>query len=418
MTEHVLVVGSGREFPTRLRRALPGVQTSVICRLEYVSKLRELTEHTRVIAVRHDAPDEEWVALAAAVHARHPFTRSIAFGERDQDRYAIVSEALGIEAHSPETVRLVQDKEAMRVRLREAGVDDTVSARVASAAELRAFAAGHGLPLVVKPISGAGSAGVTVVREEGGLGPAFERAAGDFAGIPDAGVLVERFHEGPQFSVEAFSELGEHEIVAITQKHSDPENFVELGHVSPAPLDAGQETAVREYVARLLDAVGVRAGATHTEVVLGPDGPRVIETHVRMGGDEVPALAQDVTGVDLAECLIRQTLGEKVLPGVREALRERPTDRASAIWFGAAPAAGELVELTGLEEARGMPGVTAVEPLVQPGSALAPLESSDDRVAYARAQAATAEEALDAARQAVARLGFHLRVGALVDTTV
>ena len=70
MREHVLVVGSGRDLPARVRRARPGTETSVICRLEFVAKLRELTEHTRVIAVRDDAPDEEWVALAIAARLR------------------------------------------------------------------------------------------------------------------------------------------------------------------------------------------------------------------------------------------------------------------------------------------------------------------------------------------------------------
>ncbi|MDV7267582.1 carboxylate--amine ligase, partial [Rhodococcus oxybenzonivorans] len=95
MSEHVLVVGSGRDLPSRVRSALPGTQTSVICRLDFVAKLRQLTEHARVIAVRHDAPDEEWIALARAAHARHPFTRIATFGERDQDRCAAIGEALG-----------------------------------------------------------------------------------------------------------------------------------------------------------------------------------------------------------------------------------------------------------------------------------------------------------------------------------
>ena len=92
MTEHVLVVGSGRDLPARVRRAVPGTKTSVICRLEFVAKLRKLTEHTRVIAVRHDAQDEEWVALARAAHELHPFTRIATFGESDQDRCAVIGE--------------------------------------------------------------------------------------------------------------------------------------------------------------------------------------------------------------------------------------------------------------------------------------------------------------------------------------
>ncbi|MFJ3880232.1 ATP-grasp domain-containing protein [Streptomyces sp. NPDC090077] len=413
MSEHVLVIGSGRDLPTRLRRARPGTRTTVICRLDYLSRLRETTEHTRILGVGTEAPAEEWIALARTVHAADPFTRIVAFGERDQDKCALVGEALGLAAHSPRTVALVYDKQAMRARLREAGIDSTASALVSDAGELRAFLAAHGTPCIVKPAAGSFSKGVALVREADEAEAAFARAGGELGDCGGtAGVLVEQFHEGPQFSVEAFSEAGEHQIVAITRKYSDPLTFVELGHVSPADLDPGRQKQVHGYVERILDALGIESGATHTEIVLGAAGPQVIETHVRMGGDEIPALAHDVTGVDIAECLIRHTLGESVLPGIRATLAEPRTPRSSAIWFAALPAPGVLAAASGLEDALGVPGVTEVQLLAPAGSAVGVLESSESRVAYARALAPTAEGALSAAREAVDRLGFELRVRA------
>jgi len=418
MTEHVLVVGSGRDLPARVRRALPGTKTSVICRLEFVAKLRELTEHTRVIAVRHDAPNEEWVALARAAHELDPFTRVATFGETDQDRCAVIGEALGITTHSPQTVELVHDKHAMRVRLRETGIDTTASAVVADLAALRAFVGDHGFPCVVKPVAGAGSAGVAVVTHDSELASAFERASGRFDGVPDAGVLIEQFHEGPQFSVEAFSELGEHQVVSITRKFSDPTTFVELGHVASAELSSEQQAKVYDYVERVLDALGVEFGATHTEIVLSEAGPRIIETHVRQGGDEIPALTFDATGVDLAEYVVRQTVGEKVLPDIRAVLAEDRPACCSAIWFVAAPAAGVLADVNGVDEARNVKGVTEVQLLLRPGSAIGPLESSDSRVAYVRAVGEMADVAVAAARKAAAHLEFQLRVRAVSEQTV
>jgi biotin carboxylase len=418
MTEHVLVVGSGRDLPARVRRALPGTKTSVICRLEFLAKLRDLTEHTRVIAVRHDAPDEEWIALARAAHELDPFTRIATFGETDQDRCAVIGEALGITTHSPQTVELVHDKHAMRVRLRETGVDTTASAVVADLAASRAFVGDHGFPCVVKPVAGSGSAGVAVVRHDSELASAFERASGRFDGVPDAGVLIEQFHEGTQFSVEAFSELGEHQVVSITRKFSDPTTFVELGHVASADLTSNQQEDVRAYVERVLEALDVEFGATHTEIVMSAAGPRVIETHVRMGGDEIPALTLDATGVDLAEFVVRQTVGEKVLPDIRAVLAEDRPSRFSAIWFVAAPAAAVLADVSGLDEARNATGVTEVELLVRPGSTIGALESSDSRVAYVRAVGETADVAVAAARKAAAHLEFQLLVRAVSEQTV
>ncbi|MGW6529136.1 ATP-grasp domain-containing protein [Streptomyces venezuelae] len=412
MPEHVLVIGSGRDLPTRLRRARAGTRTTVICRLDYLSKLRETTEHTRIVGVSPDAPDDEWIAFAEAVHARHPFTRIVAFGERDQDKCALVGQALGLAAHSPQTTTLVYDKHAMRARLREAGIDTTACAQVFDVEELRAFLAAHDTPCIVKPGNGSFSKGISLVRAAEEAADAFARAGGGPGDADATPVLVEQFHEGPQFSVEAFSEDGDHQIVAITRKYSDPLNFVELGHVSPAPLTPAQEKQIHHYVERILDALGIGAGATHTEVVLTESGPQLIETHVRMGGDEIPALAHDVTGVDIADCLIRHTLGEKVLPGIRAALAAPRTPRSSAIWFAALPAPGVLAETTGVDEARAIPGVTEVQLLVPPNATVDTLQSSTSRVAHARATAPSADEALAAAREAINRLTFHLRVHA------
>ncbi|AVV41391.1 carboxylate--amine ligase [Streptomyces sp. P3] len=420
MSEHVLVVGSGRDLPGRVRAAAPGNRTTVICRLDYLSRLRERDAHSRVLAVRHDAPDREWVAIAAAVHAVDPFTRIATFGERDQDRCAEIGRALGLHTHSPRTVALVHDKAAMRARLRETGTDPTPSAKVTDLEALRVFVTTHGVPCVVKPTHGSASVGVAVLRsaEEHELAAALTRAGGDFYGLSGAGVVAERFHEGPQFSVEAFSEDGEHVCVAITRKYSDPDRFVELGHVVPAPLPPETEDEVRGYVPRVLDALDIAFGATHTEIVLTEAGPRVIETHLRMGGDEIPALVRSATGVDLADLVARQAAGERVLPGLRKELADGRTPAAAAIWFAAAPAAGVLTSVEGVDEARRTAGVEEVVVQAEPGTVCAGLESSEERLAFARAAGASAEEAVGSARAALAALAFHIRTVPSIEEAV
>ena len=134
---------------------------------------------------------------------------------------------------------------------------------------------------------------------------------------------------------------------------------------------------------RVLDALGVEFGATHTEIVLGEAGPRVIETHIRMGGDEIPAPAFDATGVDLADCVVRQGR-EGAFPHPHRAGREPARPQLGNLFLAAA-AAGELVDMSGLDEAGETEGVTEVKLLVRPGSTIGNLESSDSRIAYVRA---------------------------------
>ncbi|MEY9877481.1 biotin carboxylase [Streptacidiphilus sp. MAP12-33] len=411
MSEHVLVVGTGRDFPARIRGLRSGTRTTVICDVAYVGRVADPGGNHRVIGVRGDAPMQEWVDLAAAVHRSDPFTRIGSFGERDQHPYAAIGQALGLTAHSRDTVALAHDKEAMRRRLRERGVDATASARVEDVGALRSFVRDHGLPCIVKPVSSSGSAGVTKVCSEGELDAAFASAGGSYLGIDNPGVLVEEFLEGPQFSVEAFSEAGEHQVVGITGKYSDPRTYVELGHVTPAELPAGQREEIEDHLVRVLDALGVEFGPTHTEIVLTEQGPRLIETHVRMGGDRIPELTRDVTGVDIDDCAARQTLGEKVLPDIRTQLTASArTEKASAIWFSAIDASGILEAIHGLEAARQLPAVTEVVPLTSEGAQVGAPTTSESRLAYARALSDTPQAAVAAARQATESLEFQLRV--------
>lgn len=410
MAEHVMIFGSGDDVPARYRAAGPDIATTLMCRVDHIPRLLEPSGHARVVALRFDAPDEEWVALARAVHALHPVTRVAMFGEHDQERAAVVGAALGLPTHPVEVVRRVHDKEAMRRRLREVGVDDVPSAIVGDTEGVRAFAATHGYPCVVKPVGGTASFGVAVVHNEHDATAAFARAAADHDGVRLRAVLVEPFFSGEQYSVEAFSEAGEHVVVAVTRKYSDPRTLVELGHVLPAPLPEAQRQRVGGYVARVLDALGVAFGPTHTEVALTRDGPRVIETHVRVGGDEIFQMVADAVGVDLIGFQIRQVLGEKVLPTIRQMLDDPDREpRCEAIWFATAPAVGELVEVTGAQPSPEHPHVVP-KVLVKPGAPVAGLASSYSRLAQARAHAADTTTALAAAQAAVARMRFLTRI--------
>ncbi|MFF1508328.1 ATP-grasp domain-containing protein [Streptomyces sp. NPDC058326] len=414
---HLLCVGGSREFPDVLRELSADVRLTALCGIGLVGRLRSLDRHRRVIALGPDAPVEEWIEHARAVHRRDPFTRVVAFGEWEQDRAAAVAAALGVPAHSERTVKHVHDKRAMREELARRGVDTTPSRLVTCAADIAAFAGDHGYPCIVKPVSGAGSARVRRVDgpDEVAAAHAAVSAPGPFSA---GGVLVESFHQGPQFSVEAFSEGGRHEIVCVTRKFSDPENFVELGHVAPAPLSDADREAITAHVADVLTALEIGFGPTHTEVVLTPHGPRLIETHLRLAGDDIPQLVREALGVDLFRYTARQALGATgLLDELRAELAEagERTPRYAAIRYATAVAHGVVESVSGAEEARGLPQVDDVRLFFGAGDPLDPVPSSDSRLAMARAHGATPEEAAERAREAVAGIAFrsllHNRTG-------
>src|SRR5450432_300643 len=71
---------------------------------------------------------------------------------------ARMRERWGLPGMSPDTVHGFRDKEVMKERVRAAGLRVPRSRRVKTEQELRAAAEYIGMPLIVKPIAGAGSA--------------------------------------------------------------------------------------------------------------------------------------------------------------------------------------------------------------------------------------------------------------------
>jgi len=410
VSEHVLLVGREEGLARRYRQHRAGVTVTVMCRTEHVSRVSPTGDCARVLALPAQAGMDEWVGIARALHAVHPVTRIALFGEQDCDRAAAVGAALGVTTHSPETVGWVQDKHAMRMRLRAVGLEDTPAALIADRVMLRSFAVEHGLPLVVKPNGGVASVGVSVARTMADLDACFGRAAAEQDAFSSPGVLAERFFEGQQFSIEGFSEDGEHVFVAIARKYSDPVTLVELGHVLPAPLSPADSALVQRYARDVLDALGVRFGPTHTEFVLTHQGPRIIETHLRLSSDTGP-LVPGATGVDLIEMQIRQTMGEKVMPEIRRMLQESAaTARYGAVWYANTNLCGHLVKLVGIEES-GSDSEVTVTPHVQPGARLDGLRSNYSRLAEARAFAPEPEQALTMARDAIRKLRIVVHAG-------
>lgn len=402
MSEHLLIVGNGGEIPGLAHEARPGLRTTMLVRLSALARVRDPAMHARLAALPHDDGTGEWVEMARSIHARDPFDHLATYGERDQDKAAAIGSALGLRAHSPQTVRWVHDKAAMRERLAALGVDSTPGGRVGNIREAGQAGRRYGYPFVLKPVVGTGSAGVTVIHSPADLVAAWEWATAVTAEGPDD-LVAERYLDGTELSVESLSEDGEHRTVCLTGKVKSATHCVELGHMVPGPFDAATSDAVRQFTASVLNALGVRDGVTHTEIIVTADGPHVVETHLRPAGDEIPEMIRDTYGIDLLDLLVRQSLGEHVMDRLdRELMAVEKTATCSAIWFGTPAASGRIVAVAGIESARAMVGVVGVASLKEIGDQL-PKELTDSAPTGVSARAISARATADDPREALRR---------------
>jgi biotin carboxylase len=308
-----------------------------------------------------------------------------------------VSIAARIAAHAglphpvaPETAALTVLKHRQRKRLDEHGVPQP-RWQVANAVEDRLP-----LPAVVKPVDRQGQKGLAVVADRGELAAAIRTAV---QASRNGLALIEELVPGPEVTVNAFSLGGTFHPLTVTDRlTAGGDAFgVALAHVWPS------EHSVIEAVeaARLTaDALGVTDGPTYTQVVLGPEGPRVMELAARLGGGHDAELCRVALGVDLNRLALAAALGEEI-----EAPEPEPSGGA-LVRFLVSPE-GVLEDVDGLEEALALDGILDARVYRAPGWRFGPLRRGNDRAGYVLARGESREDALARADRAVGLIRFR-----------
>lgn len=336
----------------------------------------------------------EVVRRLAALRAAGAFERIVPVTEFGLLPAALATAQLGLPGPSVAAVRQTRDKLQMRRVLEAAGLGQVAFAGCRDVAAARAFLDRVGGPVVVKPVSGSGSEGISRVASPDELPAAFElasRAAGFM------GVLCEEYVEGPEVSLEAYSVGGRLVPVALTDKRTDA-RFLEVGHQQPSAQPDAVRQAVCELAARALTALGVRDGVSHSEFRLGPRGPVLIETHTRMGGGALHVLTRLTTGVDLADLMVAFGLGEE--PDASPA----PQGPGAAVRF----LVGRPGRVASVEVPPTGPGDGVVAVAVpEPGRLVTGRSASRERLGHVIATGKTADEAGRVAEAFAARIRIH-----------
>lgn len=415
MIARILIIGGGSGLQPRLRRTSTHVSTSVICRASVLGWVHQLEENRAVVVLHDDSPLDVWLAAARHLHAEWPIDAVASLAEIDQDKAAAIAFDLGLPFHSPATVAAVHDKVAMRNALNGAGVESIPFAQVADVSELEDFFIEHGAPLLLKPVKGRASAGIAVIHSKADLEDAFLLTRDAKAPRLEKSLpMVERYVEGPEFSVEAITHEGVHYVFGVTEKFKDDRTKVELGHVVPARITQHESDSLVAHVRRCLSALGIRQGLTHSEVILGANGPVLVETHLRQAGDQIIELVEAATGIDLTELLLEQIAGVDIAqsPAVI-ARQERPIYQAAgAIRYVAKDVVGTLDHLDGLAGVAETDGVDAAEQLLADGSQLKGLLSSYSRIASVRVHAEDSDSAVKLADEALGQLCVRVALDA------
>jgi biotin carboxylase len=323
---------------------------------------------------------------------------------------ARVAQRLGLpHPISPETATLSTSKLRQRERFAEAGVPQPQYVVCSGAAEAAEAAQSIGFPCVVKAPDRQGQRGLTLVGSADEVAEAV-RIALDAS--RSATLLVEELVPGREITVNAFSVDGHFFPLTITDRLTAqlPAFGVALTHAWPSELEPAQIGGVVEAASSAARAVGIENGPSYTQVLVGPDGPRVGELAARLGGGHDAELCRVALGVDLNGASLSAALGEEIsVPSLSPVAKVG----GACVRFLVAPP-GELREVTGVQEAFALDGIRGIRIYRRPGHRFGGLRRGADRAGAVLAVGDSRQEALERADRAQAMIRFEVDVEALV----
>ncbi len=312
---------------------------------------------------------------------------------------AAISQEMGLPGIDVEVAKKCTDKGLMRKAFVEHGVPSPKSYSVYSYEDLLKRADEIGYPLVIKPADNAGSRGVKMLRDQ----KEFKTAYNDALQHSKSGKLViEEFMKGIEVSVEAFMHKGKINIIGLSDKVRSPLPYLLDIKVSfPSAYSEAEINNIINMARQTIEAVGVKEGPVHMELIMTKSGPIPVELAARGPGFKVfTDIMPMITGIDLLKELIRMSLGDK--PSL-----EKRKDMASVIKF-LDTKTGVLKRISGINQAKKEDGVYEVEIYPKEGDKVNKLTCGADRVGHIISIADTRRKAEEAVERAEKRIKLEV----------
>ena len=227
------------------------------------------------------------------------FDRIVPLDDFDVEVAAALREHFRVPGMGETTAHYFRDKLAMRMKARESGIDVPDFVHVLNHHHVQQFLDSVPAPWVLKPRSMAGAIGITKIHNAAEFW-----AAAESLGDRQSHYLLERFVPGDIFHVDTI--IYERQVLfAIASGYGRPPMEVshQGGIFTTRILERDSEAArgLLAVNARVMEALGMVRGISHTEFIRGREDGRIyfLETSARVGGAHIADLVQAATGLNL-----------------------------------------------------------------------------------------------------------------------
>jgi biotin carboxylase len=222
-------------------------------------------------------------------------------GEAGVDFADALSEALKVRTNGT-AIPNRRDKKVQQELIKKSGLRSVRQVGGAKFEEVVDFLKKEPYPVVLKPVESAGSDGVKLCHS-------LDEAEEHFKVLMQSqmvnggdcpAVLCQEFLRGKEYVVDQVSRDGKHKTVMVWVYDKRPANGCAFVYFGCVPVDSNSPEAkiLIPYVRRVLDALQIKNGPTHTEVIMTNEGPCLVECNARAhGGDgNWRPLCQALTG--------------------------------------------------------------------------------------------------------------------------
>ena len=361
-------------------------------------------------------PDKAVKDLVAYVR-QHPVRAILSVDDSATAIAARACEILGLSHNAPDATVAARDKSLMRQRLAAGGVPSPRYRVYHTDDDPTAIAPSVAYPCVVKPTTLSASQGVIRANDPAEFIAAFHctraiilATGGELAMNHKGHILVEDYIDGFEVALEGILAQGRLRVLALFDK-PDPlvgPYFEETIYVTPSRLPQPVQAAVLDCTVRACAALGLREGPVHAELRVNADGPWIIEVAARsIGGLCSKILRFGTEDTSLEELIIRQAMGLDVGALQREG-------RAGGVMMIPIPGAGVMKGVTGLDEARAVPGIEEIDITIAVNHPVVPLPEGSSYLGFIFARGESPAQVEAALREAHRRLHFtivpHIRL--------
>ncbi|MFD7324093.1 ATP-grasp domain-containing protein [Streptomyces sp. NPDC059875] len=282
-------------------------------------------------------------ATVRAVAAHRPVA-VLTGGELGVELADRLAAALGLAGNGTRLSAARRHKHTQIETIKAAGLPGTAQHLAESREDAARWHADRGGRVVVKPVRSAGNDHVTFCGAPEETAAAYDKimAATNIFDVRNEGVVVQEHLDGTEFVVNTVSCEGRHRVTDVWRYMKISANGVTdriSAAVSVHPGTA-ERTRLVEYAFEVLDALEVRHGPAHLEIMLTPDGPRLVEAGIRLCGADAAYFARLAAGESQIERTVDAYLHpERFLAAVGDA---HQVERHVAMAYLTSPVSGTL----------------------------------------------------------------------------